>query len=411
MLVVALLTAVSCGNAPSVRQPETPGPQETPTSSPTAPLTAAPSPTDAGATGEVSRFVRVLLPSWRPAGPTIVVDRRPGVGKGHVIVALPLSGAAAVDLVAFPGDSLTWDIRPDGSKIVASVSTYCGSGACDQQATRLAVVDARTGNSRWLTAPDETRSLGNPLWSPDGAFVYYRAGTAGTQGADLGIFRIRADGTDATRITDPVPPAPASFGQTLSTSRPLRVTESGLLFWSAFAGERAMLRVRDLASGSDRAFVTDDQCLGVVAWRPAPPGALVVHGGCQTPGSRLTLWDLRTGAQTLLVDRPAIVYDADWDAAGTRIVSAMADGALPQPQLAFLNGRDATPIRDTANAFSVRWLPVGIAYTTFADPQATPTPDCPFGISMIHFLPGAAGPPRTVYSGCGVAGVLHAINP
>jgi hypothetical protein len=410
MVVVVLLTAVSCSNAPAMRHPDTPDPYAAPTSSPTASLTAAPSPSDAAAAGDVSRFVRVLLPAWRPAGPTIVVDRRPGVGKGHVIVAVPLSGAAAVDLVVFAGDSVTWDIRPDGA-IVASVNTYCGSGACDQQATRLAVIDTRTGSARWLTAADETRSLGSPLWSPDGAFVYYSAGTAGTQGADLGIFRIRADGTDATRITDPVPSAPASFGQISSASRPLRVTESGLLLWSAFAGERGTLKVRDLASGTERAFVSDDQCLGVVAWRLAPPGALVVHGGCHTPGSRLTLWDLRTGGQTLLVDRPTIVYDADWDAAATRIVAAVVEGAFPQPQLTYVNGRDFTPIRDTENAFSVRWLPVGIAYATFEDPQATPPPDCPFGIRTVRFLPGAVGPPRTVYSGCGVAGVLHAINP
>jgi hypothetical protein len=240
--------------------------------------------------------------------------------------------------------------------------------------------------------------------------VYYSAGTAGAQHIDLGIFRIRADGTDTARITQPVAPAPAGFGQTSSSSRPQRITESGLLFWSAFAGEKGTLRVRDLASGTDRDFVTEEQCLGVVAWRPAPAGALIVHGGCHTPASKLTLWDLRTGAQTLLVDRPAIVYDADWDAAGTRIVAAMVDTNFPQPQLAFVNGRDVSPIRETQNAYAVRWLPVGIAYETFEDSGVTPPPDCPFGIRPVRFLPGTTGPPKTVYSACGV-GVFRAINP
>jgi len=324
---------------------------------------------------------------------------------------VPLSGAATVDLVAFPSDNAGWDIRPDGSAIVASVNTYCGSGACDQQAKRLAVIDMRAGSARWLTAADETRSLGNALWSPDGAFVYYSADKAGAD-ADLGIFRIRADGTDETKITDPVPPAPAAFGQVRSSSRPQRVTTDGLLFWSASAGEKSTLKVRDLATGIDRAFVGDQSCLWFVAWRAAPPGALVAHGTCQSPPPKLTLWDLRTGAQTLLVDRSGIgaVYDADWDPAATRIVAAVA-GIAPEG-LAFVDGRGGlTPIQDTQGAVSVRWFATGIAYVTFADPRVTPPPDCPFGISTIRFLSGATGPPRTLYSGCGVAGVLHAINP
>jgi hypothetical protein len=316
-----------------------------------------------------------------------------------------------VDLVAFPGDSVTWDVRPDGSAIVASVGTYCGSGACDQDATRLAVIDMRAGSARWLTAADETRSVGNPLWSPDGALVYYGAAKAGAS-VDLGIYRIRADGTDATRITDPVPPAPAGLPERpISISRPQRVTSDGLLFWSAFAGAKGTLKVRDLATGTDRAFVGDESCRGVVAWRAAPPSALVTHDGCQTPAMRLTLWDLRTGALTLLVDRSGIgaVYDADWDPAATRIVAAVA-GVAPEG-LAFVDGRgDLTPIQDTQGAVAVRWLASGIAYTAFGDPRVTPPPDCPFGISTIRFLSGAAGPPRTLYSGCGI-GVWHAVSP
>jgi hypothetical protein len=316
-----------------------------------------------------------------------------------------------VELVALPADSVTWDIRPDGSAIVASVNTYCGSGACDQQAARLAVIDIRAGVARWLTPADETRSVGNPLWSPDGAFAYYGAAEAGAS-VDLGIYRIRADGTDLTRITDPVPPAPAAFGQVRSSSRPQRVTTDGLLFWSASAGEKGSLKVRDLATGIDRAFIADEPCLlWFVAWRAAPPGALVTHGSCGTPTPKLTLWDLRTGAQTLLVDRSGIgaVNDADWDPAATRIVAAVA-GVAPEG-LAFVDGRGGlTPIQDTQGAVLVRWFATGIAYVTFGDPRVTPPPDCAFGISTIFFLSGATGPPRTVYSGCAI-GVGHSVNP
>jgi hypothetical protein len=411
VLVGALLTAVSCSNAPAVQEPESTSPQATPTSSLIASLSAVPSPSDATAAADVTRFVRVLLPSWRPSGPTVVVDRRPGVGKGHVMVAVPLSGGAAVDLVAFPSDSPTWDIRPDGSAIVASVNTYCANGACDQQAKRLAVIDTRTGSARWLTAADETRSLGNPLWSPDGAFVYYGAGTAGPQNADLGIFRIRADGTDATRINDPVPPAPASFGQTFSISRPQRVTENGLLFWSAFAGEKGTLKVRDLASGTDRAFVTDSPCVAVVAWRATQPGALVRYGSCQVSSSRLALWDVRTGAQTVLVDSPGSVHDADWDRSATRVVASVGTVSSNATELAIVNGPDRGPIPGTQGALSLRWLSVGIAYTTLADtgPSSSP-PDCVFGISDVRFVPTAGGPPKVLFRGCGVGGVV-AVNP
>jgi hypothetical protein len=303
---------------------------------------------------------------------------------------------------------MTWDVRSDGSAIVASVATYCGTGACDGQPMRLAVIDMRAGVARWLTAADETRSVGNPLWSRDGALVYYSADKAGAN-ADLGIFRIRADGTDATRITDPVPTASAGFGQVTSSSRPQRVTTDGLLFWSASSGEKDSLKVRDLATGIDRPVVGGELCNIVVAWRAAPPGALIKHGGCQTP--KLTLWDLRTGAQTSLVDRSGIgaVYDADWDAAGSRIVAALA-GVAPEG-LAFVDGRGAlTPIQDTQGAVIVRWLSSGIAYTAFDDPRVTPPPECPSGIYAIHFMSGAAGPPRTLYSGCGI-GIWHAVNP
>jgi hypothetical protein len=307
-----------------------------------------------------------------------------------------------MDLVAFPGDSLTWDIRPDGSAIVASVNTYCGSAACDQQAMRLAVIDMRAGSARWLTAADETRSVGSPVWSPNGAFVYYGAGQAGAN-VDLGIYRIRADGTDATRITDPVPPAPAGLPERpFSSSRPQRVTADGLLFWSAFAGEKGTLKVRDLASASDRAFVTDEPCLAIVAWRSAAPGAIIRYGGCQSPTSKLALWDVRTGAQTVIVDRPAIAHDADWEPTGARIAAAVTDTRTSATELVMVTGRDLTPVHGTMGAVGVRWLPAGIAYTTLPNDTATPTPECVFGFSEVRFLPAAAGPSKSLYSACGI---------
>src|SRR6267143_2370564 len=99
-------------------------------------------------------FVRPLVPSWRPSGPTLLVDRRPGVGQGHVIVAVPVSGDAPVDLVALPSDAVTWDIRRDGSAIVVAVmfQDCAANGSCDF-AARLAVIDLISGRARWIEPP------------------------------------------------------------------------------------------------------------------------------------------------------------------------------------------------------------------------------------------------------------------
>ncbi len=404
---VALLAA-ACTPTP-VTAPATPtetqagaSPAASATPTPTPSGTAAPPPTASMAVdvADVSSFVRALVPSWRPSGPTAIIDRRPGVGRGQVITAVPASGGTAVDLVALLGDGGDWDILPDGGAVVASIDGRCVDGTCGHRTPRLAVIDLTSGRARWLTPPNDAEAQGRPRWSPNGAFVYYGARDATTeQVTDLGIFRARADGTAKTRITAPVPPAEGPFVRKSSSSAPEWVTPDGVLLWIAAAGKSSVLKARDLASGSDRAFATNQQCVSVASWRPAAPNVLVLYGPCQEPSPRLALWDVRSGEQTVLVDSPSIAHNADWDVAGSRIAAVIFDTPPSESRLVVLSGNDRTVIAGTDRAGSVRWLGAEIAYTTIL---GAPSGDCVFGDGELRSVAATGGPPKTLYHACSV---------
>ena len=409
-LACLVLAACSAGSTPTAPTPPA-GAAET--ASQSAPATSTGSATAAPTTSATARssplapddpgaYVHVLVPSWRPVGPTVVVDRRPDVGNGRVITAVAIGGGAPVDLVALASGDGDWDIRPDGSAIVTAINYYCAGGTCAPRTSRLAVIDLVSGAARWLMADDASQAQGWPRWSADGMSLFYGATDArASERTDLGIFRVRADGTGRARLTEPLPPGAAAFGQHYSFAMPQRVTSDGLLFWIAWSGDRDALRVRDLASGADRAFIAQVDCPRVAAVRSAAPAALVRDDGCQSPSRRLVLWDVRTGAETVLVAGP-VVYDADWDPAGARIVAAIvSDLASSVSQLVMIDGRDRTPIRDTERAVSVRWLSGGIVYGTLATPSSA---DCVFGVSDIRFIPNG-GAARTIYSGCALGPV------
>jgi hypothetical protein len=108
----------------------------------------------------------------------------------------------------------------------------------------------------------------------------------------------------------------------------------------------------------------------------------------------------------VIVDRPAIAYDADWEPTGARIAATVTDTRTGATDLVMVNGRDLTPVQGTIGAVGVRWLPAGIAYTTLPNDTATSTPECVFGFSEVRFLPAAAGPPKSLYRACGIGNFL-----
>src|SRR2546428_4746997 len=357
------LSIVACMSGPSAASDPASAPSSTatrfasPTPSAGESQPATPSP---GGDRDVSQFVRALVTSWRPVGPTLLLDRRPGVGQGHVIFAVPVSGGAPVDLVELPSDAVTWRMRPDGGALVVSVLSTSWA--------RLAIVDLRTGRARWLPAQDDADVQWSPLWSVDGDYVYYGASKGfSVDAADRGILRVRADGSDRVAITDPVPPGPGSFGgQLYSSSWPERITADGLMLWYAEAGASRTLRARDLAGRSERAFVSDPPCVQLAALRVAAPSALVVHGSCQEVAAKLSLCDVRTGAQTVLVDRPIVVRGADWDRDGRRVVAAVTDTTTNTTELVVVDGRGRTRGPGTTDAGTGRWTSAGIADGTIA---------------------------------------------
>ena len=81
-------------------------------------------------------------------------------------------------------------MRPDGGALAVAV----GRG--------IALWETN-GTVRWLVRPDAAFASGNPVWSPDGAFVYFgrwKMSSAGDLGEDLGIFRVRSDGSDLGNV-------------------------------------------------------------------------------------------------------------------------------------------------------------------------------------------------------------------
>lgn len=83
-----------------------------------------------------------------------------------------------------------WRLRADAGALAVALGPVGGH-------IHVAVWDLQSGVTEWLTPdePEVTRST--PIWSFDGSLLYY-ASTCGT--TDLGIWRIRADGTQNTLI-------------------------------------------------------------------------------------------------------------------------------------------------------------------------------------------------------------------
>lgn len=347
-----------------------PTPSVRPTATP--PLTPSPSPTPSLTTrSDLPGLLHPLTATWRPTVTSLLFGRSAGAG-GTTIVALPLltgaptpgpsgsarpsasapAAAAPIPLVSF-GASDGWQLRPDGSQLAISLQTADGTA-------RLATWNLRTGATRWVTEDEPGVRQVTPVWSADGSLLYYVASRGTT---DLGIFRVRADGTARTLLR---PPDAKFAGVTLSGLTP----DGAGLAWS-YTRAGGSVAVFDLQTGRDRAF-DDDTAAAILSWRPTRPRALVaVGGGAGSAGGALVLWDdLATTRRVLIpaqAGSPSGVLAADWDPTGTRIASAVTDrsGSSETSSLLTLDatGGARAAIAGTDGANAVLWLRAGIVFS------------------------------------------------
>ena len=367
VLVAAVVVLSGCGQPPAVTVSPTPTPTASvalPSPSPAPTVTQAPGATKSPfpPRDDLAARLHPIAPAgWRPAGPTLILAQQARL-DGTTLVAVPITTppATAVPLVDFSRG--TYQLRSDAGALAVALQTAPTSG-------RIATWDLQTGATRWVTPDEEFVVVNGPVWSADGKVIYYGATQmrpAPTFFADLGLYRINADGTGRTRIHGP----DGNGGQ------PQRLTPDGrgLVWERTQAGGSA--EVLDLATGGNTTFTKSEGATSL-AWRSARPRALVVTGVCCAgpPGGNgtLHLWDDLAGTERILLDRnstpPVAAGSADWDPTGTKIAVSVYDRSNGFPDTASIEildpvsgARRAVP--GTTGASSVRWLQAGIVYST-----------------------------------------------
>jgi hypothetical protein len=367
LAAVVLLLAACVPSPTGASQTATPT-ATTVTTAPATP-TSSPAPTS---DPTAAAFFKTLTAGWRPTTTTLIVSEVVPTGQAAAlrIVAVPADGSAATPLVSLEGAPLI-AVRADGSAVAAAV----GGGVAMWEPTGLA---------RWLVQPDLSTLVTGPVWSPDGATLYFgrMKTTPGTFGGDLGLFRVRADGSGLEKVLGPEPPG--QLPPLISVAR--AVPADNLLVWGR-AYEGATLEIRDLATGRGRTY--DGGVAELFAWRSTQPRALIQH--CSNTGCRgLLEWNDETGAKQQLLSDDVEVRGADRDPAASRIVVARRTDAWG---LDVVDGGATTRIPGTANAQWPRWLSTGIAYLwgpAEGGIGVSPLPE-------LRIIPPAGGTPRTLY--------------
>lgn len=390
--VAALAFAISACSAPPA---VVPSPSTTPSAPLTPPVSASPTPlaTRPAATAspsqtpfatptpitDVSQVFRPVSTGWRPSGPTILVATADARGNLDLVgVPLGSSGVSSPPVSILSFASGAWDIRPDGGAIAVAVATDRGA--------RIATFDLGAGLAGWVTPPEPGTIGAMPVWSKDGAWLYYGwPGTAASNNFTGTVRRIRPDGSGQANIA------------TLERFGGLQaLTPDGrAVIWSR-SQEGGSAELLDVATGVNRHV---DDVAGIASVRSRQPRYLVTSGGCCAgfPGGALVLWDDTTLASRTIAARTNVPHvgwgAAAWDPTGTRIVAGRFDDASPyRASLGYLDPDTGAfqPIAGTLGAGPVLWLDEGIVYLSYSGNGTE---------SELMFLPNSGAAPVSLYKG------------
>lgn len=364
----------------------TPRATPSPTERPSPSATPSPAPSAVG----LDTLLRPAVGRRVPSGTTLLIAQSSGLDGTTLVAATPSAGPA-LPLASF-GRNGGWQVRADGVVLAVSLEV-------SPDRARIATLNLRSGAVAWLTPDEPGVRQATPIWSADGSLLYYASSRGST---DLGIWRIRSDGTQPTPIRKPEGTAAGVLLQGLTPDG------SGLVWSYVRAGGSAA--VFDLVTGTDRVF-DDTTAANIVAWRVARPRALVtVGGGAGQPPGALVLWDDVSGTKKTLLLRdlpgsPDGVYGADFDPTGTRIViaafSRIGDIEGSALNLTDLNGSTRTVITGSEGAQQVLWFRAGIVFT-----RRTAT-----GGTDILLVQPTGGTPVLLYAAPGEIGKLAFVSP
>jgi hypothetical protein len=378
--------------------------------SPTAPTAAPATPTSrpTDATGRVALSARVapVTASWRPEGPVAIVEEYLLGGTLRIwAVALAFGpnvirgggqNRPLVDITAAASGG--WAVRRDGSAFVFAIDSYDGAG----NEVRLALWDAATGATRWLTAAEGGRTQEGtvaeyPVWSADGSEVFFHRARyrQGAGNEDLGIWRIKPDGTGLALVR--APPANAQMGLVLHGLTP----DGGGLVWGRVGmhvinGQSdhmtTSVEILDLATAAQRLLGCCHA--GIASWRATRPRALVIGDHAGLGQMILVLWDdIALSERTLL--GPGRIGGADWDTQGERIVVASGSGL----SIIDASGRTVTTLPGTEGAAGPRWDSAGIIYDHWVErPPTDPNASVSRAIGEIRAIDPEGGPPATLFT-------------
>jgi len=358
---LALVIASAACTSPAAAPPASrAAPSSAPSPSASAEATAGA--TAAAPTGDLAALLRPLVASWRPDRQSLVVAHRSGT-ELTTLDAIALDPAGPTTPLVTFGPSAGWQLRPDGSLLAVALRTASDS-------SRIAMLDLRSGTTRWVTDDEPGVRHATPVWSPDGSLIFYSASRGGT--SDLGIVRSSIDGSGTGRIH-----GPDGNGRELMGFTP----DGAALVWSAIraGGSTAVL---DLSTGRDRMF-DDTTASTPLSFRALRPRALVLVGGCCAgrPGGSLFLWDDLDNSRRLLLGLPGspqvAAGSADWSPDGRQVATALFDRSTPADtpaRLVLFDPADPagrTAVAGTEGAQAVVWPRSGIVYSRTGSDRAT----------------------------------------
>lgn len=375
--------------SPSATVSATPSPTRSPSgvASPSPTATASPSASPSATPADPLLRIRPLAFAWRPTDTTAIVEQRTEYGSR--LVAVPLDGGDATPLVELPPGT-EWKVRRDGSAIAMTVDL----GSVTTARLRIAALNLQTGALGWVTPNEPTLSQRSPLWSNDGTVVYYtKTGIDGV--TDLGIFRIRVDGSNLTQLR-----APSNDG----AIRVVGLTPDGLGLVLSRSVVSGLVDILDLNTRAIRSFVNPPYTTFgarpsayVSSWRPQRPRALVGFGG-PAGGPRVYVWDDLAPTPSPAPLLPDETYGADWDPTATRIVVARSVPNGPVELVVLdANGGNLLRLPGTEAAASPYWLRAGIVYLygTIA----------PTEVRLAQV--GGSEPPKTLYTASGLVRLIY----